>query len=64
MTPEQRRERLGYLLGRFFEGKSAEELDFIACNRRDPKNPQELAAFTAHRKNRVQEDGTVNQWPI
>ena len=62
MTPEQKRTRIAYLIAKKLEGKSAEELDFIACNRRDPQNPQELAAFTAHRKNSIQEDGTVNQW--
>jgi hypothetical protein len=62
MTPEQKRNRIAYLIAKKLEGKSADELDFIAINRRDPKDPQELAAFTAHRKNRNQEDGTVNQW--
>jgi hypothetical protein len=64
MTPEQKRNRIAYLIAKKLEGKSADELDFIAINRRDPKNSQELAAFTAARKNRNQEDGTVNPWPI
>jgi hypothetical protein len=54
MNPEQKKERLAYLLMKRLQNKKVEELDFIAINRRDPRDSRELALFVADRKNRMQ----------
>ena len=50
MTPEQKKHRVAYLIAKRLEGKSPDELEFIAAHRRDPKDSRELAIFLASRK--------------
>jgi hypothetical protein len=40
------------------KGKSAEELEFIAINGRDPENVQELHAFSESRRSKREEEGS------